>query len=320
MFATIATAATSRPKGRRARRPQTVLKPRGTLQPKVQEVGPEHFGIVSVDCAKARSKWMLANFYGNVLLPPIVLPHERGHFAMAIAQIREAIEHHRLGHVVVAIEQTGTYHQAVKRAFAAAGFECRLVHPLASKPFRQAAHPGVKTDDHDLAGIFLAATNGFGLIEPPLDPVSQQLRLLARHRRDLVEKRSALCCQFLEHLEAVLPGFSRLFEDFWSTPAARVVARHFDSPEAVLRAGLVGLSQALRADGHCSRTQTLQRILAWARTAAPTDPQAPLHHRIALALHDDYGQKTQEIGAAGSAIGYASGADPLRVAVGLSWN
>jgi transposase len=265
------------------------------LQPQVQKVGPEHFGIVSVDCAKARSKWMLADFYGNVLVPPTMLPHERGHFAVAIAQLREAIERHRLGHVVIAIEQTGVYHQPVKRAFAAAGFECRTVHPLASKAFRQAAHPGVKTDDEDLRGIFLAASNGFGLIEQPLDPVTQQLRLLARHRRDLVEKRSALCCQFLEHLDAVLPGFSRLFGDFWTTPAARTVARHFASSDAILGAGLAGLSQTMRDAGQQSRTQTLQRILAWARTAATADLQAVIHHRIALALDDDIMHKTREI-------------------------
>jgi len=31
-------------------------KPLGIIQPRVQAVGPEHFGIVAVDCAKARSK------------------------------------------------------------------------------------------------------------------------------------------------------------------------------------------------------------------------------------------------------------------------
>jgi hypothetical protein len=38
------------------RRPDAVQKPRGTFHPRVQQVGPEHFGIVAVDCAKARSK------------------------------------------------------------------------------------------------------------------------------------------------------------------------------------------------------------------------------------------------------------------------
>ncbi len=62
------------------RRPQTVeaiQKPRGTFHPRVQKVAPQHFGIVSVDCAKARSKWMLADFFGNILVPPTVVEHNR---------------------------------------------------------------------------------------------------------------------------------------------------------------------------------------------------------------------------------------------------
>jgi hypothetical protein len=40
-----------------------VHKPHGVIQPRVQKVGPEHFGIV--DCAKARFKWMFCDFYGK---------------------------------------------------------------------------------------------------------------------------------------------------------------------------------------------------------------------------------------------------------------
>lgn len=45
-------------------------KPTGQIQERVQAVGPEHFGIISVDCAKRRPKWMLCNFYGKVLIDP----------------------------------------------------------------------------------------------------------------------------------------------------------------------------------------------------------------------------------------------------------
>ena len=45
-------------------------QPNGQIQERVQAVGPEHFGIVAVDCAKRRSKWMLCNFYGKVLVEP----------------------------------------------------------------------------------------------------------------------------------------------------------------------------------------------------------------------------------------------------------
>ena len=56
-------------RSRRSRRYLTIVKPSGSLHPRVQKVGPEHFGIVAVDCAKARSKWMLADFYGRILIP-----------------------------------------------------------------------------------------------------------------------------------------------------------------------------------------------------------------------------------------------------------
>src|SRR5437870_2558308 len=52
---------------------------------------PEHFGIVSVDCAKSRSKWMLCDFYGNVVIPPTVVEHNRGGLEEAITQIRQAL-------------------------------------------------------------------------------------------------------------------------------------------------------------------------------------------------------------------------------------
>ena len=57
---------------------QAVLgKPTGVIQERVKAAGPERFGIVSVDCAKDRSKWMLVDFYGRVLVPPTTVEHRR---------------------------------------------------------------------------------------------------------------------------------------------------------------------------------------------------------------------------------------------------
>src|SRR6476619_2516415 len=121
---------TSSRKRSRARRVDVVQKPSGTFHPRVQKVGPEHFGIVAVDCAKARSKWMLADFYGRILVPPTVLEHHGHGFAAAVAELRQAIQQHGLGDAIVAIERTGIYHLPVKRAFTSNKFETRIVHPL----------------------------------------------------------------------------------------------------------------------------------------------------------------------------------------------
>ncbi len=112
------------------RRPSpSVAKPRGVLHPRVQQVGPEHFGIVCFDCAKARSKFLLADFYGRVLIPPTGVAHNRPELDAAVAQMRQAFATHQLRDGLIAIERTGRYHRLVQRAFAAAGFETRILHP-----------------------------------------------------------------------------------------------------------------------------------------------------------------------------------------------
>src|SRR5258708_5340915 len=161
---------TTRTRKRSRSGPRQVLqKPAGVIHPRVQKVGPEHFGIVSVDCAKARSKWMLCDFYGKVLVPPTVVEHNRIALTAATTQLRQVMAQHGLHDLIVASERTGRYHHPTQRAFAAAGFEVRIVHPFATKQFRQASDPGIKTDDTDMAAIHLAAVNGFALIEPPRD-------------------------------------------------------------------------------------------------------------------------------------------------------
>src|SRR6266851_7561289 len=92
-----------------SRRPEVLQKPAGVIHPRVQKVGPEHFGIVSVDGAKARSKWMLCDFYGNVLVPPTTVEHNRVQLDAAIARLRLAVTEHHLGDLIVAVERTGRY-------------------------------------------------------------------------------------------------------------------------------------------------------------------------------------------------------------------
>ncbi len=78
----------SKPKLRSSKSLQSIHTPRGTISPRVQKVGPERFGIVSVDCAKARSKWMLADFFGRVLVPPTEVKHTQPCFTTMIKSLR----------------------------------------------------------------------------------------------------------------------------------------------------------------------------------------------------------------------------------------
>src|ERR1700722_7699145 len=128
----------SRSRSRRTRSSSSFLhKPHGVIHPRVQAVGPEHFAIIAVDPAKARSKWMMSDFYGNTFIAPVVLEHDAQCFKAAIATINCEIKKKAIKDVIIVIERTGKFHHPAKRAFGAAGFEVRIVHPFATKQFRQ---------------------------------------------------------------------------------------------------------------------------------------------------------------------------------------
>lgn len=288
-------------KARKTRRLFEVQKAHGAIHPRVQQVGPEHFAIVTFDCAKARSKWLMCDFYSRVLVEPTTVEHGRGQLDMAIGMIQEAAERHQIRDLVIAVERTGNYHLSIVRAFAARNwegrkFDVRVVHPFASKQHRQASDPGDKTDDNDLAAIFRATVAGFGLREPIWDDTHRQLQLLARHRRDLVEKRTAVCCQLREQLDLALPGYAALFESrLWDSQVAMLLVRHVTTPAEFQQRGAHGLATILRAADVGFHATTLEKIVAWAANAAAPSEMALTHHRIALALDDDRQRKTREI-------------------------
>ena len=288
------------PRSRAARSVKTrkgfqLQKPHGQLVSRVQAVGPEHFGIVAVDCAKARSRYLLADFYGRPLLEPTTLPHTRGDFQAAGDRLRQAQQTHDLRDIVVFIERTGEYHRPVQRAFRQAGFETRLVHPYTSKQYRQPADPDNKTDDTDLAAIFRAGTHGFGLIEPTWPDLYLSLQLLRRHRRDLVDKNTLLCCQIREILHAAMPGYAECFGGLWDAPAALVLARETMAAEAVRQAGLEGLKHIATAAQIIGRRDTLHKILAWAEQAPPGHSHVADLRRMLATLDDDRRAKTRQI-------------------------
>lgn len=303
--------------GRRARRQHEVQKPHGALHGRVLKVGPERFGIVSIDCAKARSKWMLTDFYGRVLLPPTLVQHSRGGFDGAIRALQLAIEKHGLADTVVAVERTGRYHEPAQRAFRHAGFEVRIVHPFATHQFRLPADPGNKTDETDLSAIHRATVNGFGFLEQPLDDLYANLRLLVRHRRDLVHKDTALRCQIREHLDAAMPGFVLCFDDLFDSQIAWEIVRRVGSSTAIQQADVSGLARLLRDAKLRFQERSLARLVAWARTAPAADPQSEMHRRITLELVTDHAAKTRDIRALESDIAARLVTTPYILLLGL---
>ena len=272
-----------------ARKRLNLQKPNGIIGPRVAKVGGARFAIVCVDPAKERSEWMMADYFGNLLIEQQTLEHKAAFFKLAVAQIRQAQQEHDVQDMIVVVERTGNYHLAPQRAFTKAGFETRVVHPFATKQYRVPANPGNKTDRNDLSAQHRAAVAGFGLCEFELQSPYRELQLRARHRRNLVEKSSMLACQIREHLHLAMPGFAKLFDHLLEHKSAMAIARLCDSPAKVIQLGRVDLSQHLRDSKIRHQPRTIDKILAWASQVADNAIQdGPMHHAIWTDLEELY--------------------------------
>ena len=257
---------------RRASKQRYVGKPGGVIQQRVQAVGPQRFGVIPVDCAKRRSKWMLCDFYGKVIVEPTTVEHTAGSFNAMMGQIKATCADHGIEDCIGAVEMTGVYHRPVQHALRKAGFDTRIVHPFASSHYRKPLHPDLKTDDHDLEAIFHAAINGYGLAILPVDETYKSLQALARHRRNLVKQRARLQVQIRVLMHQTMPGYADLFDvnQLFRKSIAMPVALKFSSAAAISRAGVEGMSRYLKKQKVRFQTRTLEKIATWAPTA--TEP------------------------------------------------
>src|SRR5262249_17390051 len=129
--------------------------------------------------------------------------------------------------------------------------------------------------------------NGFGLSEPALDPTHASLRLLTRHRRDLVRKNASLRNQIHVELGALLPGLAAAIGDIFEDEPALVIARRLGSARAIRQAALDGLAASPRAGRIRCQRRSLVKILAWAERAAEPSECTEIHRRIFLHLDDE---------------------------------
>jgi len=222
---------------------------------------------------------MLCNFYGRVLIEPTTVEHTQGSLQAMTQRVAEACKTQGLTDSIVAVEMTGIYHKPVQRAFRKANFDTRIVHPFASNHYRRPLHPDQKTDDNDLEAIFHAAIKGYGLATLPVAEVYQSLQASSRHRHNLVKQRSRLMVQIRRLLHQAMPGFADLWEDgkLFHKSIALPVALQFSSADAIGKAGTRGIAKYLQQTKIRFQMRTIERIVAWSRTAAEPSELAWMH-------------------------------------------
>lgn len=113
------------------------------------------------------------------------------------------------------------------------------VHPVAAESYRQRKAPsGTKTDHLDAWGLADALrVDGHGWrVLQPMDPVTEQLRLLCRDEVVLIEQRTALVNQLQQALAEYYPAALEAFND-WTDGFTWDFVIEFPTPQALVKAG-----------------------------------------------------------------------------------
>ncbi len=272
-------------------------KPNGVIQARVRDVGPERFAVISVDCAKRRSKWMLCDYFGRVIIEPTNVEHNSGAFKAMVNSAMAACQAEGIVDSIAAVEMTGVYHRPVQAALRRAGFDTRVVHPFASSHYRKPLHPDNKTDDTDLEAIFHAAINGYGLASLPVSETYLSLQRLSRHRRNLVKQRARLQVQIRALMHQSMPGYADLWEEdkLFNKSIAMPIAKHFSSAEAVKKAKQTGMVKYLRSIKVRFQERTLDKIHAWSLQAADAPPLQKLLTEQWKQLAENHSLMTSQI-------------------------
>lgn len=113
------------------------------------------------------------------------------------------------------------------------------VHPVAARGYRERKAPsGTKTDRLDawaLADALRSDGHGWKVLQP-MDPLTQQLRLLCRDEVTLIQQRTVLVNQLQQALLEYYPAALEAFDD-WTKVSCWEFVLAFSTPEALASAG-----------------------------------------------------------------------------------
>jgi transposase len=119
------------------------------------------------------------------------------------------------------------------------GYTLFPVHPLAAQRYRERKAPsGTKTDHLDawaLGDALRLDGQSWKALEP-MDPLTQQLRLLCRDEVALIQQRTALVNQLQQALLEFYPAALEAFDD-WTRPATWEFVLSFPTPQVLAMAG-----------------------------------------------------------------------------------
>ncbi|WP_071393170.1 IS110 family RNA-guided transposase [Bacillus tuaregi] len=242
----------------------------------IRETGTENLLLVAVDAAKYTHKAMISTFYGDIIVKPFEFDASLTGFEVLKKQIQTAIVHNDMK-VVVGVETTGHYYEALVRKCYSEAFHVRILNAATTAREREALLNWSKTDNLDLMAILQSIIHGRGTSNELPSGDVHRLQKLTRARRELVQEQTAtknLIRVYVDHIFREFQGKSvwingkrkhvQIFSDFWGKSSLYFM-RHCLHPSDILTLGKKGLRALSKQVNLKLREQTIDCLLDYAK-------------------------------------------------------
>ena len=247
---------------------------------RIRGLDPQRCLVVPVDVGKASAVALVADHYGEILVPPFEFALTETGFAVLVAAVGRARVERDPAILRIGVEAAGHYHRTLVARLQAAGLEVVELNPRAVKDARgQQLLRTLKNDARDCGAMAELLIRGSGRPPQCRDEALAAQAAWVAHRRRKVAAQVVLGNQIHGQLDLIFPGLTGCFAHGLDAKTLRVLIRDLPDPDRVRRLGVDGVLRFVRRRGvHMTRPKA-QQIVQAAHVALrlfSTERRAPL--------------------------------------------
>jgi transposase len=217
--------------------------------------------LVGVDVSKAKHSACLGT-QTTVSCRQFEFTHTREGFGRFAQTLKAHLVKHGRQHILIAMEPSGLYWQALYERLKSCGYEVCLVHCQAVRNNRKTMSDGTsKTDEKDAYSVFDLLRQGTFFLPVERDPAWQAAYRLMQRSMAWKKRVSQLRKQLRAALHLAFPELNALMKDLTQPTALRFLQTN-PTPESILRHGRPHFLTQWQPRPRCGqwRPETFHRI------------------------------------------------------------
>ncbi len=245
-----------------------------SLRELLTEYKPDEILYVSIDVAKYSHSSIIANLFGDVIIPRFDFPYNSHGIGFLRKKIDLAQKQTDAKKVFFGLESTGHYHENLTAALIKLGYDVAVINPSDTKDERDNIH--AKTDNIDLAAIARVMATNKGKRSYIPDCIYYNLRRASRTHRQITQQETSIKNVITMLVDKTFNGLwnpeNHIFSEKWSKGSVLFV-QNYPTPQQAMRLGVKRLTEFFRKHNTKLTMETANKIIQLARITPARPPE-----------------------------------------------